>query len=79
MDSFNRLVIENTQADSVGSIFIRAGIWLILVTILAYGVAKGKSNKRIKSEAGLFIAFLILSAVAIYIAFGFVPTLTSIN
>lgn len=79
MEAISTFIIENLQADSIGSIIARGIIWLILVTIFAYGVAKGKSQKRIKSEAGLFIAFLIFSTLAIYFSFGFIPTLTTID
>lgn len=72
-------IIANLQADSVGSVVVRGIIWLVLVTIIAYGVGKGKSHTRIKSEAGFFLLFVILAAAAIYIAFGFIPTLTTIE
>jgi len=75
----SQFILENLQADSVGSIVIRGVIWLILVTIFAYGVGKGKSMTRIKSEAGFFLLFILLTAVAIYFAFGFIPTLTTID
>ena len=73
-----RFVVENLQADSVGSVIIRAVIWLVLVTIIAWGTAKGKEAARIKSEAGFFLLFIALTALAIYVAFGFIPTVTSI-
>lgn len=79
MNVVSQFIIENLQADSIGSIIIRAIIWLILVTILAVGVGKGKSMSRIKSEAGFFLLFIVLTAVAIYFSFGFIPTVTSIE
>jgi hypothetical protein len=72
-------IITHLQADSIGSVIIRGVIWVILVTIIAYGVGKGKSMTRIKSEAGFFLLFLILASAAIYVAFGFIPTLTTIE
>lgn len=78
MDEVSKFIVENTQADSFGAIVVRGIVWLILVTIFAVGAAQGKSHKRVKSEAGLFLAFIIFSAVAIYVSFGFIPTLTSI-
>lgn len=77
--ALSTFIVENLQADSIGSVATRAFIWLILVTIIAYGVAKGKSMTQIKSEAGFFLLFIILSAAAIYVAFGFIPTLTTIE
>lgn len=67
------------QADSVWSVVFRGGVWLILVTIFAYGAAKGKDKTRIKSEAGFFLLFVVLTVIAIYLAFGFVPTVTAIE
>ena len=79
METLSQFIIENTQADSIGSVVIRGGVWLILVTIFAWGAAKGKEATRIKSEAGFFLLFVALTAAAIYLAFGFIPTVTSIE
>lgn len=68
--------VELIAVDSIGSIFLRAGIWMVLVTILAVGSSKGKEFSRIKAESGFFMMFLLLSGVAIYFIYGFVPTLT---
>lgn len=78
-EAISNFIIDNLQADSIGSIILRAVVWVILVTIFAIGVAQGKSMTRVKSEAGFFLLFLVLTAAAIYFAFGFIPTLTTIE
>lgn len=65
------------KVDSIGSIIARAIVWLILVSIFAIGAAKGQKHATIKAEAGFFVLFIILTGIAIYVTFGFVPTLTT--
>ncbi len=78
MDQLSATVVNLVSVDSIWSIAIRGLIWLLFVTIFAIGVAKGKSQSRIKAEAGFFLLFIILTAITIYLAFGIVPTLTTL-
>lgn len=77
MDTLGRLIVQAVRVDSIWSIVVRAIIWLVFVSIFAVGVSRGKNFVRIKSEAGLFIGFIILTGISIYIAFGIIPTITT--
>lgn len=79
MDAISSFIIENLQANSPSAIIARGFVWLALVTIFAIGTAQGKTYARIKSEAGLFLLFIILTTIAIYVSFGFWPTFTSVD
>ena len=77
MATLTELLIQLVRVDSIWSIVIRALIWLIFVSIFAVGIAKGKQYSTIKSEAGFFVAFLILTGITIYLVFGIIPTVTA--
>ena len=70
-------LINLMKVDSIGSIVLRAGIWLVLVSIFAFGASEGHKHSTIKAEAGFFVAFIVLTGITIYLAFGFIPTLTT--
>ncbi|MCD8485076.1 hypothetical protein LRY65_03115 [Candidatus Woesebacteria bacterium] len=64
--------------DSVGSIFLRAGIWfLIAIVIIASTDTTDyhKQSANLKSGLGALFLFLILCGGLIYLMFGFVPTI----
>ena len=63
-----------TRADSMGSIIVRALIWLAVVLILAAGIDNGKSHTKIKADAGWFFIFIFSIGLASYFLFGFVIT-----
>lgn len=62
-------LFEFFQADSIGSVLMRFGIWLGLMTILAFGVGRQKTNKDIKAEAGWFFIFLFVFGGSGYMFF----------
>ncbi len=77
MNNLAAAIINLVKVDSFGAIVIRAIIWLVLVSIVAYGVAKGKKDTQIRTEAAYFIAFIVISGIAIYLVYGIIPTLTT--
>ncbi len=63
--------------DSVGSIFLRAGIWfLIAIVIIAATDTTDyhKQSNNLRFGLGALFLFLILCGGLIYLMFGFVPT-----
>ena len=72
-------IIEFLAVDSIGSIISRAAVWLVLVSIFAFGASQGQKHSTVKAEAGFFLAFIVLTGITIYISFGFIPTLTTPN
>ena len=70
-------LIEFLKVDSIGSIIARAIIWLTLVTIFAFGASEGHKHSTVKAEAGFFVLFIFLTGAAIYLTFGFIPTVTT--
>jgi hypothetical protein len=75
--SVNDIIINLIKVDSIWSIVIRAVIWLVLISIFAYGAAKNKSQSRVRAEAGFFLLFIILTGVTLYLVFGIIPTVSS--
>ncbi len=75
--SYMETLLNFLKVDSIGSIIVRAVIWLIIVTIFAFGASEGQKHSTIKAEAGFFLAFIVLTGVTIFFAFGFIPTLTN--
>ena len=73
METLSQLLLF-TRSDSIGSVFVRGIIWLVLVLILAYGVDSGKSYKKIKADAGWFFLFLLTIGIVTYLLFGFTIT-----
>lgn len=62
--------------DSVGSIFLRAGIWfLIAIVIIASTDTTDhqRQSANLKSGLGALFLFLLLCGGLIYLMFGFVP------
>jgi len=59
----------------IGSIIIRAIIWIGAVMVLAYGASEGHKRTQVKAEAGWFFVFLITTGIMIYVIFGYAPVL----
>lgn len=62
--------------DSVWSVIIRFIIWGIIAVTIIMSVDAVKSDqqtKNLKSNLGLFLLFLVVSAVMIWVVFGFFP------
>ena len=78
-NNFSELVVNLVRVDSIWSIAIRVLVWLGLVTIFSLGAAQGKKSRQVKSEAGFFLFFIVMTGVAIYMAFGIIPTLTTVS
>ncbi|MBD3250267.1 MAG: hypothetical protein GF381_01710 [Candidatus Pacebacteria bacterium] len=70
-------VIQKALAvDSVWSVVLRGGIWLVIAIIIMISTDKpdpGKSMKDLKASLGFFLMFMIISGGLIYLLFGFAP------
>ena len=76
-ETFLEAIVGLVAVDSIGSIIARGLIWLALVSIVAIGTAKGYKLSRIKTEAGFFMLFIVLTGIIIYMVFGIIPTVSS--
>lgn len=67
-------VLSIFAVDSIGSVLLRGGIWLIIALIIIVScdaVNPDVSHKNLKSNLGFFLMFMILSGVLIYLLFGY--------
>lgn len=69
METIQNLLLF-TEADSIGSIFVRGLIWVIIVLIMAAGIDNGKSYAKVKADAGWFFLFLLSAGILSYLLFG---------
>ena len=62
--------------DSIGSIFLRAGIWFLIAIVIIASTDTPDHNRQstnMKSSLGALFLFFILCGGLIYLMFGFVP------
>lgn len=75
-----RPYVESLVAvDSIWSVLLRGGIWLaiaIIIIISTDAVNPDMSRRRLKSNLGFFLLFLVLSGGLIYLLFGYSVTST---
>lgn len=73
MDAIRDLIISAFAVDSMWSIVVRGGIWIVIALIIIVSVdnpnADLQSNK-LKANLGFFTMFLLLSGGLIYLLFG---------
>lgn len=74
---FREIVIFMFAVDSVGSIFLRGGIWFgIAIVIMASTDQFQKyqdTGTVLRTNLGLFLLFLIVGGGLMYLLFGFAP------
>jgi len=67
-------VVSLFAVDSIWSVVLRGGLWLgiaLVIIISADSVNPSMSAKKLKSNLGFFLMFLLLSGGLIYLLFGF--------
>ncbi len=73
MDAIRDLVIKAFAVDSIWSIVIRGGVWMIIAMIIIVSVDNPNSDtssRKLKANLGFFTMFLLLSGGLIYLLFG---------
>ncbi|MEA2056681.1 MAG: hypothetical protein U9O78_03160 [Patescibacteria group bacterium] len=66
--------------DSIWSVVFRGAIWLVIAVVILISTDNPDpeaSIKKLKSNLGFFVMFIILSGGLIYLLFGFTPTLSA--
>ena len=80
-EALREIVIFLFAVDSVGSIFLRGGIWFgIAIVIMASTDQFQKiqdSGAVLRTNLGFFLLFLIVGGALMYLLFGFAPFLTT--
>ena len=79
MDSIREIFQSFFVVDSIWSVIFRAGLWFViaLVIIISTDVANPeKSVRKMKSNLGFMLLFIILSSGLIYLLFGYTATPT---
>jgi hypothetical protein len=74
MDSVRELVISLFAVDSIWSVVLRGGIWLLISMIIIISTDSTKieqSSAKLKKNLGFLLMFMILSGGMIYLLFGF--------
>ena len=74
---FFRSVLESlVSVDSVWSIILRVGIWMLIVVTIIVSVdtvGSSKSTRNLKSNLGLFLMFVVLGFVGLWLLFSWLP------
>lgn len=73
MDAIRDLVIKAFAVDSLWSIVVRGGIWIVIALIIIVSVDNPNSDissKKLKANLGFFTMFLLLSGGLVYLLFG---------
>jgi hypothetical protein len=73
MDAIRDLVIKAFAVDSIWSIVVRGGIWIVIALIIIVSVDNPNSDmssKKLKANLGFFTMFLLLSGGLVYLLFG---------
>lgn len=82
-EAFREIVIFMFAVDSIGSIFLRGGIWFgIAIVILASTDQFQKyqdTSTVLKTNLGFFLLFLFLGGGLMYLLFGFAPFLSTVT
>lgn len=77
-EAFREIVIFMFAVDSIGSIFLRGGIWFgIAIVIMASTDSFQKyqdAGTVLRTNLGFFLLFLIMGGGLMYLLFGFSPT-----
>jgi hypothetical protein len=73
MDAIRDLVISAFAVDSMWSIVVRGGIWIVIALIIIVSVDNPNADlqsSKLKANLGFFTMFLLLSGGLIYLLFG---------
>jgi len=73
MDAIRDLVFQAFAVDSIWSVVVRGGIWILIALVIIVSVddqGGNLSSNKLKANLGFFTMFLILSGGLIYLLFG---------
>lgn len=73
MSLFEEIIQSAFRVDTIWSIVLRGGIWLLISLVIIASVDSEGENftgKKLKSTLGFFLMFLVLSSTLIYLLFG---------
>ncbi len=76
MEAIRSLVSQLFAVDSVWSIVLRAVIWCGIAGVIIWSMSSPdpeQASKKLKSNLGFFMLFLVLSGGLIYFLFGYTP------
>lgn len=74
MTLLQELVHQAFAVDSIWSIVVRGGLWLLVAIIIIISTDHpdpDKSIKNLKSNLGFFLMFIFLTGGLVYLLFGF--------
>ena len=75
--AFREIVIFMFAIDSVGSIFLRGGIWFGIAIVIMASTDQFQryqdSGTTLKTNLGFFLLFLVIGGTLMYLLFGFSP------
>lgn len=72
--ALQEIITSIFAVDSIWSVVLRGAIWLgvaIVIIVSADSVNPDMSARKLKSNLGFFLMFLVLSGGLIYLLFGF--------
>jgi len=73
MDSLREIVLSLFAVDSIWSVVLRGAIWLgvaLVIIVSTDAVNPDMSARKLKSNLGFFLMFVLLSGGLIYMLFG---------
>lgn len=75
--AFREIVIFMFAIDSVGSIFLRGGIWFGIAIVIMASTDQFQrfqdSGTALRTNLGFFLLFLVVGGALMYLLFGFSP------
>ncbi len=74
MELLRTTVMELFAIDSVWSIVLRAGVWFAIAAVIIWSMSSPdpeNASRKLKSNLGFFMLFLVLSGGLIYFLFGY--------
>jgi hypothetical protein len=77
MDAIRELVISLFAVDSIWSVVLRGGVWLVISMVIIISVDSSRveeSTTKLKKNLGFLLFFMVLSGGLIYMLFGYSVT-----
>ncbi len=79
--AMREVVIFLFAVDSIGSIFLRGGVWFGIAIVILASTDKFQkyqdNGSTLRTNLGFFLLFLIVGSALMYLLFGFAPFLTT--
>ncbi len=74
METFREVVQSLVAVDSIWSVVLRGGIWVLISLVIIVSVDAPnpqRSSRTLKANLGFLLVFLVLSGGLVYMLFGF--------